>query len=204
MAIEKLVSGFSSARPEPRPFFVWFHEKSDDKTNCRLEQSVFVDPYCVMFLLPFRCLKIDLEAIRDPALRESHGPAPRFMILDPRGREVGRISGKRTLSIAATVRFLRKAWPDLFTLERKIYRVKMSRSFGREDAILSRETVLRVKRQRLKLREPSEDRDRKVKAIKKAAAETAKLRAAMEKDRRVILALCVLRKECRAPEPKPK
>ena len=198
MAIEKLVADLSRGKPEPRPFFVWFFDKSDEKTNRRLEQSVFASPDATMFLLPFRRVKIDLDAVRDPALRESHGPAPRFVILDPPGREIGCLSGKRATSPNATTAFLRKAWPTLFTFELENYRKKMRKNLGREDSILGKESVIRAKRGRLKLK-PSP----KVSArLDREATRLAEIRAAMEKERREILALCLLRPECRAPAPK--
>jgi len=152
-----------------------------------------------MLLLAFRRVKVDLEAIRDPVLRERHGPAPRFLILDPRGRVIGDVSGKRATSLSAFCRLCHKVWGTLFTIKCKAYARKMQGSFEREDLIQSREMLIRHKRERLAKIESPEERARKAAALDEAAAETARMRDEMETKRRKILARCVLRPECRAP-----
>jgi hypothetical protein len=178
------------------PLLVWFVSRDDDRGTILLEKSIFWSEPMALALRKFRCVRIDIESVTNADLRKAYGATPCFVVIDPHGNEIGKISGEATRKRSGMERLIADAWSRLFEMPLNDFRKKMRGNLDRRDKIVAITEVTRIRLARLACKPDLI----KLKTLQARAAALKEEQAEIARDEDEILACCALKKEYRSSD----
>ena len=166
------------------------------KENRGLESGIFRDEPTALALQMYKRVKIDVETITLESLKKAYRSTPGFVVIDPKGVVLGKITGKKATARSGFKGLLSKTWGQLFTMKQRDYLKLMTKILNRLDSVDGKLTVIKAKEARLATK-PNAGKSR-VLAKEKAALAVEKEK--IEADEAEIKKRCTLKSEYLEPE----
>jgi hypothetical protein len=188
---------YSELKPGNMPSVVWLIDLTDDKTNTKIEGTVFQNEDVGLLLKRFNCYKVDVRNLPSGDLQEKYLREVGFHFFDPAGEPTLRpLVGKRSASLSTFSSYVEKVWDGSYTMRQKEFTKRMKDVLDGLDRVDSKKQVLAKKKEKLAER----PNPRLQRAVEKEEAEIAEEAKAVEELEKEITAECTLRPEF-LPEP---
>jgi hypothetical protein len=191
--VEDVIKGLNSKLdPSNLPSVVWLLDVTDERTNRRIDNTIFQDESVGLALKRFHCFKVNVRNLPDGKLKKQYLKDLGFYFFDPAGKpDLRPLTGRSSTSLSSFSRSAQKEWDNSFTMRFRDYSRKMKDVLDGYDRIDQKKKVLVTKKEHLKSRpNPRLERD-----VKKAEAELADETKQVQETEHGIMTDCTLRSE---------
>jgi hypothetical protein len=189
---DKIHDLFSELKPSNQPTVVWMIDITDDKTNKRIEGTIFQNEDVGLAMKRFHCYKVDVRNLPEGDLKNEYLKNLGFYFFDPAGKPALRpLTGRRATSLSTFSGYLEKMWDSSYALSNKEFTKRMKDVLDAYDRAESKKQVLDKKKEKLKERPNA----RLQRAVDKEDAEVVEEMKAAEELEKQVIADCTLRPE---------
>lgn len=141
---------FPELKPSNKPSVVWLQDIADDKTNTKIEGTIFQNENIGLAMKRFNCFKVNVQDMPEGELKKKYMKQIGFHFFDPAADVFGRpLVGKRASSLSGFSGAVDRVWAKSFTMRLKQYQKEMKNILDELDKIDSKKQVLDRKRQKL-------------------------------------------------------
>jgi vacuolar-type H+-ATPase subunit I/STV1 len=166
---------------------------TDDRTNKKIEGTIFQNEDMGIALQQFRCYKVDVQSLPDGDLKTRYLKRELgFHFFDPSGQPALRpLVGRRADSLSSFSSYVEKVWRKSYTMKLKDFQKQMKNVLDEMDRLDQQQQDIDRKAKRLEDR-PNPRLQRELDKEKEEVAETRKQIDEMQKD---VLSQCTLESE---------
>jgi hypothetical protein len=171
---------------------VWLIDITDEKTNQKIEGTIFQNENVGLSLKRFNCFKVNVRNLPDGDLKEKYLNEVGFHFFDPAAKPTMRpLTGKRAESLSTFSGCIEKIWDQTFTMRLKAYEKAMKDVLDGFDRVESKKKVVDAKVEKLK----EKPNPRLQRSVDEELAELAAQMKEVEETEKQIIASCTLRPE---------
>jgi hypothetical protein len=169
--------------PSNLPSVVWLVDVTDEKTNKKIEGTVFQNEDVGLALKRFHCYRVDVRALPEGELKDDYlKKGLGFHFFDPSGQPCLRpLTGRRADSLSTFSSYVEKVWGVSYTIRLKDYQKQMKNVLDELDRLDVQQQDVDRKAKRLEDR-PNPRLQRDLDKAKEELAEGKKKVEEMEKE----------------------